>query len=108
MPLVRERVVSQTDAFILPENGMTDVRLWIRSAALYLKMAKLDRESPGAFLSNPMEALLLDLEERAELKRREEGEAVTTGDGRDALADSITVLYDAWLYLEQDREERCE
>lgn len=99
-----------TEDFLVPEKGLLTVELWMRSAALYLKM----RIEPGLsqvgekLVADPVvaHAIIRDIEARADLGTEKYGEALRAFNGRDALVDAYQEVLDAWVYLRQNREEK--
>ncbi len=99
--------------FMYPEKGVETIELWMRSAALYLKV-RLSKD-PGIALTpygqvpdmlKVAQALIRDLEERAATGEKKYGERLRAFNGRDPLVDLYQECMDGWMYARQAREEK--
>lgn len=94
--VIREKVLGAGDRFIMPEDGLNTVRLWVRSAAMYLKMLQLKTETDLATVG---QELVADVEDH------NVSEMCT---GMPVLNLAYSELLNAWQYLEQHEEENRE
>ena len=106
VPLVQQDLIG-TD-FLIPEQGIKTVYLWLQSSAHYLRLQlPINRIGfPGSsFMVNSVNLVCEDLELRAQLGEYKYGERLRAFNGRDPRVDLYQELLDALNYLRQWQEE---